>query len=221
MDFHVQYGGSARDTYARIKDAAWPTIIRKTAQKLTRAIIIDALYSEPETFPVNVSHTLFSAFPLTDTDRRQFRFAPTSTWALQEILARLNDHVDFARKELFDICNDSPPPPPPVPVPCVDFDPAQPPSVLKVGVYYRPLTRSFATFDSFYVDSPGHAIGFQASIGSTHDAKESGVEWLKDRGIDHVTYVYVSPVQDGGREAKVMIPVDMKFDYVYHMQIPF
>ncbi|KAJ7227433.1 hypothetical protein GGX14DRAFT_555986 [Mycena pura] len=297
MDFHVQYGGSARDTYTGIGDTTWPTIIREAAQNLNRANIIKALYSEPANLPAfddDVSHILFSAYPLTDTDRRQFRIAPSSAWALQEIFARLNDHVDLARKELFEICigvsspgprsiaadlfdrhyhnriiaggvwalrpmipppptkrpvknrgfktagppdhilcahrsiiiqsnAQSPPPPPspPVPVPCVDFDPAQPPSVFQVGVYYRPLTRCFATFDSFYVDRLGHAIGFQASIGSKHDAKESGLEWLKDQGIDHVTYVYVSPVQDEGREAKIMIPVNIKFDYVYHMQIPF
>ncbi|KAJ6588321.1 hypothetical protein B0H19DRAFT_203275 [Mycena capillaripes] len=106
MEFYAQYGGSARDTYTRIGDAAWPLIIRTAAQELTRADITHALYSEPASLVINdnVSHTLFSAFPLTDADRRQFRIAPASTWALQEILARLNDHVDFARKELFDIC---------------------------------------------------------------------------------------------------------------------
>ncbi|KAF9048103.1 hypothetical protein BDZ89DRAFT_1058044 [Hymenopellis radicata] len=91
-----------------------------------------------------------------------------------------------------------------------------------VGVYYHPQPRNFATFDSFFVDRTGHAIAFQASIANSHSVSPVGQAWLKDRGINKVTYVYVSPTP---APASVTLPLEVNsdlngfYDGVYHMHL--
>jgi hypothetical protein len=59
--------------------------------------------------------------------------------------------------------------------------------------YYRPIDHNFATFDSFYLDTPTHAITFQASEGDRpHSVKPGGRTWMKERGTKKFTYIYVS-----------------------------
>ncbi len=91
-----------------------------------------------------------------------------------------------------------------------------------VGVYYHPQRRTFATFDSFFVDKVGHAIAFQASVASWHNVSPSGKVWLEERGISRVTYVYVSPTPG---PASVSLPLEVNseldgfYDGIYHMDL--
>ncbi|KAF9048208.1 hypothetical protein BDZ89DRAFT_1057781 [Hymenopellis radicata] len=87
-----------------------------------------------------------------------------------------------------------------------------------VGVYYHcPQRRTFAAFDSFFVDKVGHAIAFQAGIASR--SLSSGKDWLEKRGVGTVTYVYVSP-SPGPATVSLPLEVDSSFyDCIYHMDL--
>ncbi|KAJ7503265.1 hypothetical protein B0H11DRAFT_1984751 [Mycena galericulata] len=105
----------------------------------------------------------------------------------------------------------------------VTFDEANEPGVgspLSPGVYYRPTRKNFATFDSFYIDNPGHALAFQASRAQEHDVKEEGLKWLEDRGITKITYIYVTPANsEGCPNLKVPVARENMFDFFYHMRL--
>ncbi|KAJ6611350.1 hypothetical protein B0H10DRAFT_2056776 [Mycena sp. CBHHK59/15] len=105
----------------------------------------------------------------------------------------------------------------------VTFDEAKEPVVgspLSPGVYYRPTRKNFATFDSFYIDNPGHALAFQASLAQKHDVKEEGLKWLEDRGITKITYIYVTPANfEGCPNLKVPVARENMFDNFYHMRL--
>lgn len=96
-------------------------------------------------------------------------------------------------------------------------------SPLEPGRYYRPDTRTFPTFDSFYVDKRGHAIAFQATTSTKHNVKDEGVEWLKKHGINRITYILVSPKST--IDAGILLPVEITgknvFDGVYRMELDF
>jgi hypothetical protein len=80
--------------------------------------------------------------------------------------------------------------------PSIEFNTSNPPSIgesLLPGVYYRPSHSNHPTFDGLYVDAPGHAFGFQASIRGKHGIEKEGLDWLRNRGITKITYIYVMP----------------------------
>ncbi|KAJ7225971.1 hypothetical protein GGX14DRAFT_642167 [Mycena pura] len=104
---------------------------------------------------------------------------------------------------------------------CRVFEKEEEPVDLQPNVYYHPRRKNFATFDSFYVDKPGHALAFQASAGLTHDVGANGVEWLAARGVRKITYIYVWPTGiEGWPEIQVPVEVENDFDALYHLRLP-
>ncbi|KAJ7201344.1 hypothetical protein GGX14DRAFT_656372 [Mycena pura] len=101
------------------------------------------------------------------------------------------------------------------------FEKEEEPVDLQPNVYYYPKRRNFATFDSFYVDKPEHALAFQASVALSHDVSAKCVEWLAARGVKKITYIYVWPTGIEGRpEIKVPVDLEKVFDGVYHLRLP-
>ncbi|KIK65015.1 hypothetical protein GYMLUDRAFT_382066 [Collybiopsis luxurians FD-317 M1] len=96
------------------------------------------------------------------------------------------------------------------------FDSDLAPSEIRVGVYYQPRTRNFPTFDSFFVGEPHHAIVFRATIWDSPTVKECDVNWLKERNIINITYIYVSP----SATSQAMVCSD-SFDAIYHLHLDF
>ncbi|KAF8211468.1 hypothetical protein K438DRAFT_2011012 [Mycena galopus ATCC 62051] len=91
---------------------------------------------------------------------------------------------------------------------------------LRKGVYYRPTQRTFATFDSFYVLNQNHVLVFQASVAKKHDVKKTGVEWLKDRKVKKITYIYVTPSNFiGCPQVQVPVALEDSFNHLYYMQL--
>ncbi|KAJ7081628.1 hypothetical protein B0H15DRAFT_854479 [Mycena belliarum] len=112
--------------------------------------------------------------------------------------------------------------PPFVSTPHMDLHTEQETSLhLETSVYYRPLRTTFPTFDSFYIDFPGHAIVFQTSVSKKHDMKEAGITWLRAHGIDKLTYVYVVPINT--QTATIAVPVEheLTFDGMYLLPLPY
>ncbi|KAJ7721552.1 hypothetical protein DFH07DRAFT_857710 [Mycena maculata] len=92
------------------------------------------------------------------------------------------------------------------------------------GVYYIPDRQNFPTFDSFYIDKPGHAFGFQASITLDGHIKPSGVEWLQTHGIVEITYILITPDTIKGRRRVKMphaLANGLHFDLFCHVALPF
>ncbi|KAJ7227059.1 hypothetical protein GGX14DRAFT_417985 [Mycena pura] len=107
--------------------------------------------------------------------------------------------------------------------PYVAFEKDEEPKDLRPHVYYHPKRKNFATFDSFYVDNPGHALAFQASVAQTHDVSKNGVEWLAARGVTKITYIYVQPTGiEGWPEIRVPVAQEKEnvFDGFYHLRLP-
>ncbi|KAJ7225958.1 hypothetical protein GGX14DRAFT_642108 [Mycena pura] len=103
---------------------------------------------------------------------------------------------------------------------CRVFEKEEEPVDLQPNVYYHPRRKKFATFDSFYVDKPGHALVFQASAGLTHDVGANGVEWLAARGVTQITYIYVWPTGiEGWPEIQVPVDLEKVFDSFYHLRL--
>jgi hypothetical protein len=102
----------------------------------------------------------------------------------------------------------------------IELNTSNPPSIgepLIQGVYYRPSHSNHPTFDGLYADAP--AFGFQASIRDKHDIKE-GLDWLRDRGITKITYIYVMPA--GPWQGPLLhVPVELEdyFDQLFCMQL--
>ncbi|KAJ7476136.1 hypothetical protein FB451DRAFT_268202 [Mycena latifolia] len=91
---------------------------------------------------------------------------------------------------------------------------------LLLGVYYRPTPKSIATFDGFYLDKPGHALAFQASLAQEHDVNAEGLDWFVARGITKITYIYVTPANlEGCPSLKVPVARENMFDKIYHMRL--
>ncbi|KAJ7272610.1 hypothetical protein B0H12DRAFT_588297 [Mycena haematopus] len=94
---------------------------------------------------------------------------------------------------------------------------------LQPKVYYRPTRRNFPTFDDFYVfcHEQEHALCMQTSLEVRHTANKQGLQWLRDRGIKKVTYIYITP----GRVNAPIVTVPVEFEdmliNVYHMVLDF
>ncbi|KAJ7928967.1 hypothetical protein B0H13DRAFT_971088 [Mycena leptocephala] len=107
--------------------------------------------------------------------------------------------------------------------PSIEFNTSNLPSIgesLLPGVYYRPSHSNHPTFDGLYVDAPGHAFGFQASIRDKHDIKKEGLDWLRNRGITKITYIYVMPA--GPWQGPLLhVPVELEdyFDRLLCMRL--
>ncbi|KAJ7272618.1 hypothetical protein B0H12DRAFT_589057 [Mycena haematopus] len=91
--------------------------------------------------------------------------------------------------------------------------------MLQTRVYYRPTRRNFPTFDGFYVccHKQEHALRMQTSLAVTYTVRKQGLQWLRDRGIKKVTYIYVTP--DRVKAPTVTVPVEFEdmLMNVYHM----
>ncbi|KAJ7139385.1 hypothetical protein C8R44DRAFT_303312 [Mycena epipterygia] len=107
-------------------------------------------------------------------------------------------------------------------IPVMKFDKDHEPKELNTGVYHILERKNLTTFDSFFVLSATHVIGFQASISREHDVSAAGVAWMLCRGITKITYIYVTPDKATG-ECKVKVPVDQEqwFDGSYHLVLTF
>ncbi|KAJ6623685.1 hypothetical protein B0H10DRAFT_777669 [Mycena sp. CBHHK59/15] len=91
---------------------------------------------------------------------------------------------------------------------------------LSKGVYYRPTQRTFATFDSLYVLKTNHVLAFQASVAKKHDVEKTDVEWLKERKVKKITYIYVTPSNyNGCPQVQVPVALEDSFDHFYHMKL--
>ncbi|KAF8215957.1 hypothetical protein K438DRAFT_618830 [Mycena galopus ATCC 62051] len=90
--------------------------------------------------------------------------------------------------------------------------------------YYRPTETKFPTFDSFYMDKPGHGITFQASEAdkNPHTVKDGGREYLEDRGVTKFTYILVSGPKMGGPPS-ISVPREhqLKFDSFFHLVLEY
>ncbi|KAJ7119439.1 hypothetical protein C8R44DRAFT_788083 [Mycena epipterygia] len=95
----------------------------------------------------------------------------------------------------------------------------------KSKVYYIPNRQNFPAFDSFYIDKPHHAFGFQTSITlDGHDIKQPGVEWLKAHDITKISYIFVTPLtMEGKRRVKMPLALadELVFDSFYHLALLF
>ncbi|KAF8215965.1 hypothetical protein K438DRAFT_619165 [Mycena galopus ATCC 62051] len=95
---------------------------------------------------------------------------------------------------------------------------------LEKDQYYRPSEANFPTFDSFYMDKPGHGITFQASEAdkNPHTVKDGGREYLEERGVNKFTYILVSGPKMGGPPS-ISVPREHqpKFDYFFHLVLEY
>ncbi|KAJ7778492.1 hypothetical protein B0H16DRAFT_1879120 [Mycena metata] len=112
-------------------------------------------------------------------------------------------------------------------VPCVRLSTAEEDLDVNPNVYYVPDREKSPAFDGFYIDKPGHAFVFQASLTlDGHEIKPPGIEWLKAHGIDEIAYVLVTPARvpsKGSGRAKILAQGDEQapFDSCYTLALPF
>lgn len=164
-------------------------------------------------------YTEFSPFPLSvGLVRTPHRRRPTGSWGLRNMVVLNPDlrtwRIDLQQPITHSVVADKtlrivPGEPSGLFTPSMlnfkIFNPSDIGSPLPDQTYYHPNIRNFATFNAFYVDTPGHAIAFQATIAATHEVKQQGLKWLKKHGVDKATYILLTPpiqINDGLSDTK-------------------